>query len=242
MTDHDARPVLFTFLGTPVKWLGVISLPTVQAITWAITTHLAARNHPERGPLARIATGYMNMLIFLGSEWGHNMAHIVSAKIADAPMDEMLIYGGMPRVQFFINDERITPRQHRLRALGGPTFNAAQLVLGLLLRALTRPGTLLREAANTLTLSNAFLATAAWTPVPGLDGGPMLKWTLVARGHTPEEADKVLQKTTLGVSAAFTAAGAWAFKQRRWWLAGIGLWSGFFMLLVGLGIIKETDF
>jgi len=86
-------------------------------------------------------------------------------------------------VYYDINDETVTPRQHIVRALGGPICNALILPFALLFRRLARQGSMARDVANAAVGMNAFLCTASLLPIPGIDGGPALKWALVERGY-----------------------------------------------------------
>ncbi|MBP6805518.1 MAG: hypothetical protein KA362_15505, partial [Chloroflexi bacterium] len=55
----------------------------------------------------------------------------------------------------------------------------------------------------------------ALLPLPVVDGGVFLKWTLVEQGYTPEAADAVVQKA--GVLSLTLVSGviAWLLGLRR---------------------------
>ncbi|RME60889.1 MAG: hypothetical protein D6790_08630, partial [Caldilineae bacterium] len=80
----------------------------------------------------------------------------------------------------------------------------------------------------------AFIGLGSLTPFPIVDGGVILKWTLVEQGRTPEQADKAVEQAGLAVSGAAAAAGVVMASRRRWgWAAGLlGL------ALLGVGMAK----
>ena len=197
---------------------------------WGLAAWLAGRSHPERPWSVRILVGLLTTIAMMVADFGHAMAHIVSARYAGAPMDEILISEGMPRTLYYDND--VPPRAHRTRALGGPIFSAIGLVLSCLVRDLASRGSLVREVAGWSCLGHGFIMSAGLVPLPIVDGGTILKWTLVERGHTPEEADEVVAQVDLSLGAALTATGvALAATSRqespaRRWLPALGLIAG----------------
>jgi Zn-dependent protease len=157
-------------------------------------------------------------------------------------MDAMRITWGMPLVVYYeINDETVTPREHVLRALGGPLFNLLVLPVAWLFKRRTRPGSAARDIAEAAVGANAFIPIVGLLPIPGLDGGPILKWSLVERGRTLEAADLAVRKvdSVLGVVLAF--AGALSFKKRRWLLGGLLTQLAAISLSIALGILKEHE-
>jgi hypothetical protein len=122
----------------------------------------------------------------------------------------------MPRLLYQdVNDPGVTPRQHILRALGGPLLNAILLPLALIWRWRARPGSLGREAAVMAVDTNAFLLFNALAPLPMIDGGPLLKWGLVARGCTPQQAAEIVRKVDGAIAPLYAASGLVEFRRRR---------------------------
>ena len=155
-------------------------------------------------------------------------------------MDALRVVWGMPLVVYYeLNDETVTPRQHIIRALGGPVCNALILPFAWLLRTRTRPGSMLRDVANAAVGMNAFLFTASLLPLPGIDGGPILKWSLVERGSTPEEADERVQGVDRIVSGGLGVAAIMALKKRRWFLGTVLAVFAVLALAFGFGLVKE---
>jgi hypothetical protein len=76
--------------------------------------------------------------------------------------------------------------------------------------------------ANLAAGTNLILCTVGLLPIPYIDGGPVLKWSLVERGHTVEEAERTVQKVN-GPLALITGLLAVFAFQRRKRLIGIAL-------------------
>jgi len=51
--------------------------------------------------------------------------------------------------------------------------------------------------------------------LPAVDGGPILKWASVDRGHTVEQADEAVRKTDGALAAAFSIGSILALRRRR---------------------------
>ena len=228
--------------GTPVVFKGWTWLPLTELGVWGIMAWVAGRDRPERSWMARIGVGALTMPVILGSEWGHNFAHAAAAQLVGKPMDAMRITWGMPLVVYHeINDQSATPRQHILRALGGPAFNALLLSLALFIRRITEAGSVAREVANAAVGMNLFLSTVSLLPIPGIDGGPVLRWTLVARGHSLAEADEVVKEVDKYIGLGLGAGAAAAFKKRRRFIGLILAFFSAIAIAIGLGILTENE-
>jgi Zn-dependent protease len=226
--------------GTPVVVKGKTWLPLTELIVWGIMAWIAGRRRPERSWRERLSIGALTMPVVLGSEWCHNLAHVAAARLVGRPMDALRITWGMPLVVYYdINDESVTPRQHIARALGGPVFNALALAVAVLLRRRTRTGSVARDVGDAAVGMNGFLCAASLLPMPAIDGGPILKWTLVERGHTPAEADRAVRRVDSVLGVALALGGAVAFKGGRRFLGSLLALFGALALSFGLGIVKE---
>jgi Zn-dependent protease len=225
---------------TPLIIKGVTWFPFTQIIAACIATVWTAKKHPDWSTLKKFAAGAATSTVVLGSEWCHNLAHAAAAAVIHRPMDEMRIIGGMPRVVYSnINDETVSPDQHIIRALGGPIFNALLLAIAYPFKRWTYPSTLIREIASVATGVNLFLCTFSLIPIPGFDGGPILKWSLVKRGRTIDQADTEVRKINKALSVGLSAGAAVAVRKRHWLFA---FFLGFFAiiaLLIGIGRLKE---
>ena len=219
---------VFTVWGTAIRVKPAV-LANLLGL-WGLAAWLAGRGHPERPWSVRILVGLLSTVAMMVADFGHAMAHIVSARYAGAPMDEILISEGMPRTLYYDND--VPPRAHRTRALGGPIFSVVGLALSCLVRGLAPHGSLVREVAGWSCLGHGFISGSGLVPLPIVDGGSILKWTLVERGHTPEQADEIVAQVDLSLGVALTATGvAVAATSRqespaRRWLPALGLIAG----------------
>jgi hypothetical protein len=229
-----ARP-----FGTPLILQGWIWLPASEFIAWLVLSKLSGK--PGRSGWMRLLVGALKMAAALGSEWGHNLAHAAASRAIGKPMDELRVYSGMPRVVFHeIHNCAVTPNQHILRALGGPVFNAGLWALFRLLQSVTRPGSLGREISDVGVGTNAFLTLGgALVPIPGLDGGSLLKWGLVKGGQSVMQADQTVRRVNAPLAPILGAAGLLAWHKQRWLGVFLGM-LGATALAVAAGWLKES--
>lgn len=228
MAQVKDTPIAFSVWGTPVKVNPAI-LANLLGL-WGLLSWLAGRHRPERPWFLRVVIGFLSTVALLIADLGHAMAHIISARHAGAPMDEIQISAGMPRTVYF--DNEVPPSVHRLRASGGPVYSALGLLTSLGLRALSPSGSALREVADWSCLGHGFIFLGSLVPLPFVDGGTLVKWTLVEQGRTPSEADEAVRQVdlALGLSATATGLALAAAGRRRSgrqrWLPALGLIAG----------------
>lgn len=238
----DEVTIVGTIFGTPLVTKGKTWFPVTQLITLPIMAWVAKRRIPERSWLQSLGIGSLTTPIVLGSEWCHNLAHAAAARIVGKPMDAICITWGMPLLVYYdINDESVTPRQHIVRALGGPVFNALVLPIALFFQHRTHPKSMARDIANVVVGTNTFLPAVGLLPIPGVDGGPILKWSLVENGQTPKEADMTVRKVDGVLGLFLTLAGALSFKKRRWLIGGLLIQLAALAFSIALGIFKEQE-
>ena len=158
------------------------------AALWAVMTWVAGRGHSERGFPARLGIGFVAMIVMISADVGHAFAHTISARRAGGPMDEIVLDMRMPQTLYHDND--VSPAVHRGRALGGPIYSAAALATDLATRQITPRDSVFRDVLGWSAVANAFIFAGSLLPLPFVDGGSILKWTLVERGLTEEEARK----------------------------------------------------
>ena len=202
---------LFYFNRVPVKarpgfWAAVLML-------WSAMAWLAGKRRSERSLIQRIAVGSLSAFIGLSADLGHALAHTVSARRAGAPMDAVLLGADMPRTLYANNN--VSPQTHRMRALGGPIFSRFGFLVSFFWRHFTAPGTLSRELADISTFAHGGLFLGSLTPLPVVDGGVILKWTLVEKGYSQAQADQIVRRTALSAGAV-AVAGVILSLLRLW--------------------------
>lgn len=234
--------VFFRIGETPVTGVGYTWLPVTQLISWVIFTRVASRKKPGRSRIAWSMEGFLKMIVVLGSEWCHNLAHLITSNLVKKPMDQLRIQFGMPRCIYYqLNEEGVTPRQHLIRALGGPIINLLLLPLGWLGKKLTREDSITGRTAKTFFQTNLFLSLVSLLPVPGIDGGPILKWSLVEKGKSIQEADKVVKQINGPLSVGLGLFSSWAFLKRKPLFGFFGMMLGGISLAIFAGWLKEED-
>ncbi|MBN2549413.1 MAG: hypothetical protein JXB15_09665 [Anaerolineales bacterium] len=237
--EHEVLTVGHVF-GTPVTALGKTWLPVAQLVTWLVMAFYAGRKKPERSWLQRLGVGALTMPVVLGSEWCHNLAHVAAARLIGKPTDAVRVAWGMPLLNYWeINDLSVKPREHIARALGGPVFNVLVMLIAKIFRRQTRPDSLAHEVADLAVDVNTFLGVMSLLPMPGIDGGPVLKWSLVEAGCSVEQADRTVQLINGPLSGLMAYQSFKAFmKGRILW----GIFTGMFALTnlaIFTGLVKE---
>ena len=226
--------------GTPLGLQGANWLPVNQVFFWALFTGRSLRKHPSWSGYQHMILGGLKMAVLLGSEWCHNLAHVAAARLVGKPVDAMRIIYGMP-VLLYDEPEHpsITPRQHIIRSLAGPICNLTLLLISKLFQRLAPPGTAAREIAGTAVGMNTFIASAALVPIPAFDGGPVLKWSLIAGGFSPAKAAAVTTRLEQVVGVGLLGSAAFALRKRRWLMALILSFLGILSLATGFGKLKN---
>lgn len=227
---------------TPITRVGYTWFPITQLALWAIFTRSASRRKPENSRLKWSREGFLKMAVVLGSEWCHNLAHLIASNWIGKPMDQMRIQAGMPRCIYHeINDKDVTPHQHLARSLGGPIISLLFFSVTGLMRTVTKPDSIAGETAETAFQTNLVLSLVSLLPIPGIDGGPILKWSLVDRGKTVEEADRVVQKVNGPLAVLLGLFSSWAFLSKKILLGFFSLMLGVTSLSIFTGWLKEDD-
>jgi len=200
----------------PLVTKGWTWLPMTQLITWGIMVRETGRKHPDWHWLTRFVVGTLNMNVILGSEWCHNLAHAAAAKWVGEPVDCIRVSWGMPMLVYYdIEDPNVPPRHHIIRSLGGPLINAIFSGIGLILKRFANKDSPVREVIDTAVAANIFLFVAGMTPIPFLDGGTALKWSLVDMGQTLDDADKIIRNVNVVSGAVMGAGAVIAFNKRK---------------------------
>ncbi len=202
--------------GTLVKVKPVVVL--VFVAVWLIVSWLGWHLHPSRTLPQALLIGLISALLMAVAEFGHPFAHMISARYAGAPMDELVISQGMPRTLY--RNNAVPPNAHRLRAVGGPIFNVLGLLLSVSVIVIAAPNSLVREWASWSAFGHGMLLIESLFPVPMVDGGALLKWTLVAGGMVPDQADITIRRVDEAIAAAAAIAGL-VLLALKIWLPGL---------------------
>ena len=205
------KQTIFTFNGVPVN--AQPSFWPMWLLAWLALTILARWRNRERSWTKNALVGLITLPIAMAADIGHALAHTVSAKSAGAPMDEILLKADMPRTLYHNNN--VPPKAHKIRAIGGPIFSFTVLLLSLIWRKFAQPQSLNRELAEISCWSNGLIGIGSLAPLPIVDGGTLLKWTLVENGRTEEEADTAVQRTSIAFGLACALLAGLALIGRR---------------------------
>ncbi len=202
--------------GTPVKVKGMVLVPIVAL--WGIVTWLGFSWHPERGFWQNILIGFATVLLLAPADFGHALSHIFSARYAGAPIDEIRLGAGMPRTLYWNNE--VSPEVHRMRAIGGPIFNVVGLLMSAVISVVAGGNPIIRELAAWSAVGHGWILLAALLPLPMVDGGTLVKWTLVARGKTEKEADEMVRLLdwVLGIVGGIIGVGLLTMQM---WIGGV---------------------
>jgi hypothetical protein len=203
---------------------------------WVVATLYSLYRHPQRDLWSGILIGLAAMLLVMVADIGHAIAHIFSARAAKAPMNQILLTSGMPRTLY--NDNEVSPTAHRTRALGGPVFSAVGLVLSLVLYIFLQKGSIGSELAGWSLLGHSFIFSGILIPLPIVDGGTILKWTLVEKGRTESEADQVVRNANWGIGILAITAGVVLLVMQTWIVGIVALGVGAVAIGAGMGKIK----
>ncbi len=198
--------------GTLVKVKPAVVL--VLTTLWLTVSWVGWHFHPSRTLPQALLIGLVSALLMAVAEFGHPFAHMISARFAGAPMDELVISEGMPRTLYW--NDSVSPNAHRLRALGGPMFNVLGLLLSMAVIAITSTNPLFREWASWSAFGHGMLLIESLFPVPVVDGGTLLKWTLVGGGMSPDRADIMIRRVDQGAVILAAIAGVILLAMKMW--------------------------
>ncbi len=236
----DQPAMIGKAFGVPLVVKGKTGLPLIELLAWAILSWVAGRQRPDWSLANRMVTGAINSSFLLGAEWCHNLAHAAAAAWIGKPADAIRNFWGAPLLVYFeASNQGVTPRQHQLRALGGPVFNFLMHPLLWITQQITRKGSLAHYAASFALHANSAMTILSLSPLPFLDGGSLLKWSSVERGRTPQEADELVRSVNRLVGYGSLAASGLALKRRRAWLAAGLMTFAVTTLAVGYRILRE---
>lgn len=235
--------MIITRIGdTLVTSQGLSWLPLTQLFALIFFTRQASKRKPNDTIIHWAGEGILKTTVTLGSEWCHNLAHALTSNMIGKPMDQFRIQFGMPRCIYHdINDLDVTPRQHLIRSLGGPVINLLLLPFSWISKKIYRSDTIPGEAAKLFYQTNIFLSLVSLLPIPGIDGGPILKWGLVEKGCSIEEADNAVRQVNGPLSVILGLFSSWSFAKKRIFAGIFSGMLGLISLSVFAGWLKEED-
>ncbi|MCB0214960.1 MAG: hypothetical protein KDJ52_36810, partial [Anaerolineae bacterium] len=85
---------------------------------------------------------------------------------------------------------------------------------------------------------HAIFGFGSLAPIPFVDGGSILKWTMVERGQTPEQADENVKEANIVLGGLIGGVGLVSLLFKKWWLALGCLVMAAQFVAIGLGKLK----
>ncbi|MEO8084164.1 MAG: hypothetical protein ABI780_10100, partial [Ardenticatenales bacterium] len=220
---------------TPVRMTPQVLL--LVAALWAGTTAWGLYWHPQRGFWPAVLIGFVTTVLLTLADFGHALAHIFSARYAGAPMDEIRVTATQMPHTLYANNA-VAPNVHRLRAVGGPLFNAAMLALSAAVWAVGPPNSIVRELATWSAAAHGMMMIMSLAPVPVVDGGTLLKWTLVARSWPEARAEATAKRFgwLAGIASVLIGLGLIALRVKL--VGGVFALAGVIVLATAVGVIQ----
>lgn len=239
----ESKPtVLTTVFSAPLVVKGWTGLPLIELVAWVILSLVAKHRRPDWSRRKQVYAGALTAVCALTLEWLHDLAHAAAAHWIGKPVNAIRNFWGTPLLVYYdVNDQTVSPHQHLERALAGPIFSALMVPVTWLAGRLSRPKTLLGYTARFAFGVNAFITALTLSPIPFLDGGAILKWSLVKKGRSLVEADQVVKDINRYVGSGLAAASGIAIKKHRSWLGALLAVFAASSLAVGFGLLGERN-
>lgn len=182
----------------------------------------------------RLRLGLLAVLAYEIASVIHTLGHILSSRQVQAPMDEVHLAMPLPRTLYY--DDQVSPQKHCGRAIGGPIASGLAFLTTLGLRPFVPAR--LSELFNLMSLTNGFLFGGSLLPLPFVDGGVLLKWSLVAQGRSVDQADQAVRQANLLLGGVTTAISLVLGLKWPGKAALLGLIQGSMLVATGLGKLK----
>jgi hypothetical protein len=144
--------------------------------------------------------------------------------------------GGMPRTLY--SNNHVSPDVHRIRALGRLVFNALGCMLSSVTYLVAPHRSVTRELAATSAAGHALLFVSSLMPLPIVDGGTLMKWTLVAHGRTQARADEIVRRVDWAMALACAISGVSLIATRRLAAGAALMGSGVVVAAVAAGRLR----
>ena len=163
----------------------------------------------------RLRYALLTLASYYSADTFHLLGHLFSARYAGAPVDDIYVVAPLPQTLY--DDNNVEPKIHCLRAIGGPVASGCGFMLARFLSRFTLANSSRHDFLNLAALANGLTCLGSLYPLPIIDGGTLLKWSLVDGGTSPSEADSVVQKTNLVLGAAGLIGFLIAGKRLSHW-------------------------
>ncbi len=236
----DQPTVIGRKFNAPLVVYGSTGLPLFELVAWGLFSIFAGQENPHWSSGKKGLAGLLSTVAFFGTEWCHDLAHAAGASWIGKPADAIRILFGTPLLIYHdVNDQSVTPTQHMLRSMGGPILNALMAPVWWLAHRFTHQGTFTRYIIDFGMGANLLLGLGALLPIPFLDGGTLLKWSLVRKGCSLAQAEDAVRKANLAVGASLAVTSGVMLNKRRSLQAAIALGLAAATLAIGTGLLKE---
>lgn len=150
-----------TLLVTPITWLGPFVFFDLHILLNLFNQQLSLTNRAYQALIFAIAVEITTVF--------HAFGHILSGKLVDSCMDELLI-ATTRDVNVYHGDQRNIPGYiHLVRSLGGPLFNLAAAGICSLCLAWIPRG-FWSALLTSLISTNLFFGFGSFFPIPSIDG------------------------------------------------------------------------
>ena len=161
---------LFPIMGTDyvITSMGWLNIPLMIGAGILVACFLAPVEGIQNIILSGIAYGLLAVL----ASFCHGLGHIISSKMAGAPMTKLIGTITVHTTYYDDNEEdNISSNAHMMRAIGGPAFNLLVGILALIINALIFSTHFLLFFG----IINLVFVGITILPLPSLDGAVILR-------------------------------------------------------------------
>lgn len=148
-------------LVTPLTWLSPFVFFALHILLNLLNSHLSLTDRLYQALLFTIAVEITTIL--------HAFGHILSGKMVNSAMDELLITATRD-VNLYHGDQSLIPGHvHLIRSLGGPIFNLLAAGMCAIFATVVAPG-FWSALVTSLASTNLFFGLGGLLPLPSVDG------------------------------------------------------------------------
>ena len=114
--------------------------------------------------------------------------------------------------------------------MGGLIYNLVGLLLSITIFQIASGNAITRELMGWSAFGHGLIFVESLIPLPMIDGGTILKWTLVARGKTEAEADDLVRRVDWILGFVAVVAGIILAFMKIWMVGLISIVAGVIIL------------